>query len=404
MGIRTMVREWFQPYAPPPAPATETRAITEFAIIDGQQVFGDGGGPNTYRGGMKIPGAGRAATLLSDLLGSVPWHAYRERGGGPVEKLTPTPPLLDQPNPPDPRMATFSAWALDLIWEGNAVGIVAARNLEGFPTAVIPVPARMVGIRRVGRESISQVPIGGLEYQIGTLTLGSGDVLHVKGPCEPGAVRGMGVLEAHLNDTLCLAREQSRQAQSISRHGVPTGKLKVSNPDATREELEDVKESWLTAQRDRTVAVFNATTDFEPLAWNPEELELVEARKFSLHEIALIFGVPLSFLGVEQSSRTYTNVEQEAVNLLKFSLAGHLARFEQTLTLQFPRGTWVKANLDAILRPDTLTRYQAHQIGLSAGFLTVDEVREIEDRPPMPMDLSRLLDPAPDREGNPADA
>ena len=54
------------------------------------------------------------------------------------------------------------------------------------------------------------------------------------------------------------------------------------------------------------------------------------------------------------------------------------------MTAHLPRGTWAQANLDAILRGDTLTRYQAHGIAIDKGFLTVDEVRKLEDLPPLP--------------------
>ena len=35
-------------------------------------------------------------------------------------------------------------------------------------------------------------------------------------------------------------------------------------------------------------------------------------------------------------------------------------------------------NLDALLRTDTKTRYEAYQIGLTAGFLTLDHVKRQE--------------------------
>lgn len=355
-----------------------------------------------YRGGMSIPGAWRAAVLISDLLGAVPWHAYRQYGEKPLERLDPTPPLLEQPNPPDTRMTTFSSWALDLIWEGNAVGVVAARNAQGWPTAAIAVPASMVGIRRITAPGMSQIPVGELEYAIGTMRLSSHDVIHIKGPCQPGALRGMGVLEAHLN-TLNLAHEQNRQARALSRHGVPTGFLKSDNPDLTEAEATRLKAKWLESQRDRTVAVLNSTTSFEPLSWNPNELQLVEARRFSLTDFELIFGLPVGWLGGMNSARQYSNIEQDAVNLLKFTLGGHLARFEQTLSLAFPRGTTVKANLDAILRADTLTRYQAHAIGLDKGFLILDEVRAMENRPPLPEPETPPAPPPPAAEGDATD-
>ncbi|HEY0638706.1 MAG TPA: phage portal protein [Pseudonocardiaceae bacterium] len=364
--------------------SVQARTITEFAVIDGVAVDGSGESGSRYRGGMSIPGAWRCAVLLSDLLGGVPWHAYRERAGLPVQRVVPTPSLLEQPAPPDVRMTTFSSWALDLIWHGNAIGVVAARDRSGWPTAALPVPANMVGVRRVTANSWSPLPVGAIEYAVGELRLGVHDVIHIKGPCEPGALRGMGVLEAHLSGTLALSRELGRQAASLSRHGVPTGVLRSTNPEATEEDLKAAKAGWLAAQRDRTVAALNATTEFEPLAWNPEQLQLVESRKFALHELALIFGLPLSFLGAEASSKTYRNSEHEGIDLLKFSLGGHLARFEQTLTQHFPRGTRITADLDRLLRADTLSRFQAYALGRTGGWLTLDEIREREDLPPLP--------------------
>ena len=359
---------------------TVTGASQTFTVID--NLAPDYANTGTYRGGMTIPGAWRASVLLSDLLGQVPWDAYRQLTGRPEEKMS-RPPLLEQPAPPDTRMTTFSSWALDLIWHGNAIGVIAARNFSGWPTAVYPVPAQMCSVRRVTPYTDSPLPVGALEYTIGALkALGSGDVIHIKGPCEPGAVRGMGVLETHLN-TFSLAQEQSKQARSVSNHGVPTGVLKSSNPDLTDTEAQDMKAQWLANQSSRSIAVLNAATDFTPLSWNPEELQLVEARKMTLTELELVFGLPVGWLGGQTSSRTYANIEQDAVNLIKFSLAGHLARFEQTLSLAFPRGTQARANLDAVLRSDTLTRYQAHKIGIEAGFLTKDEAREYEHRPPL---------------------
>lgn len=376
--------------APQAREPEQLRVITEFAIIDGVKVDGSGEFASRYRGGMAIPGAWRAANLLADLIGSVPWHAFRNLKGRPVELLDPAPPLLEQPSPPDTRMTTFSSLALDLLWHGNAIGIVAARSAAGWPTATIVVPADQVAVRRVTPAAFSPLPVGAIEYSIGGLVFGSSEVIHIKGPCAPGALRGIGVLEQHM-ETVNLSREQIRQAGAIARHGVPTGVLTTDNPDTTDDELKAAKDGWLIAQRDRTVAALRHGTRFEPLSWNPEELQLVEARKFSLTDWENIFGLPPGWLGGQQSSRVYSNVELDAINLLKFgSPAGHMARFEQTLSLQFPRGTIVKANLDALLRGDTKTRYEAHAIALSSEFLTVDEVRELEDRPPLPVDKDAL--------------
>jgi HK97 family phage portal protein len=373
---------------------TSTGQSSTFTIVDGLAPDWSAG---AYSGGMALPGAWRCALLLSDLLGGVPWHAYRDHGG--VEELIdPTPPFLEQPAPPDPRMVTFSSMALDLIWHGNAIALIAGRNRYGWPTSYLPQPAECVDVKRATQYDGTGLALGAVGYRVGSTWYSAADVVHVKGPCRPGALRGMGVLENHLNNTLALATEQGRQARSLQGSGIPTGVLRVEDtPEEPldQEEADTVKASWLRSQRDRTVAVLNSRTSFTPLAWNPSETQLLEARRFSLHETALIFGLDPSWLGVAGDSMTYQNIEQQAVNLIKFSVGGHLARFEQTLSLHMPRGTKARANLDAVLRADTLTRYQAHAIAIEKGFLTDDEVRALENRPPLTPAQRAARAPAP---------
>lgn len=359
---------------------TVTGATAVFTVVDG--LAPDFANVGSYRQGMTIPGAWRASTLLSGLIGLLPWDAYRQFAGRPEEKL-PSPPLLEQPNPPDTRMTSFRSLALDYLWHGNGIAVVAARSPLGWPTAAIPVSAASVAVRRVTQYMDSPLPVGALEYSVGSMRLGSQDVIHFKGPCEPGAVRGMGILEAHLN-TLNLAADQSRQARSVSNHGVPTGVLKSDNPDLTDAEAIDMKAQWLANQRDRSIQVINASTSFTPLSWNPEELQLVAARKFTLNELELIFGLPVGWLGGSDSSRKYSNMSQDDVAFMKWTMGDHIEQFEQTLSLAFPRSTQVRGNQDVVLQADTLTRYQAHAIALDKQFLTLDEVRELEHRPPLP--------------------
>jgi HK97 family phage portal protein len=136
--------------------------------------------------------------------------------------------------------------------------------------------------------------------------------------------------------------------------------------------------------------------EFTPLSWSPSDAQLLEARKYTIHEIALIFGLDPTWLGAAQTSRVYSNVEQEGINLVRYSVAGWLTRLEQALSAALPRGTYAKANTDAIMRADTLGRYQAHEIGIRSGFLTRDEARDLEERPPLTAgQRAELKPPAP---------
>ena len=122
--------------------------VETFVVTDGLSPDWSHG---CYSGAMSLPGAWRASTLLADLIGQLPWHAYRARAGAAVEQLDPTPALLDTPSPGDTRMTTYSSMALDLLWHGNAVALIATRDRGGYPTSILPVPAEYVGVRRVGQ-------------------------------------------------------------------------------------------------------------------------------------------------------------------------------------------------------------------------------------------------------------
>lgn len=332
---------------------------------------------SAYQLGMTIPGAWRASLLLSGLLASTPWEAYRNpTGGDPAPRLVePTPPLLAQPTPPETRFSTLRGLALDYLWEGNAVAVYTARDRYGWPTAMVPVPASAVMVRRVDERNYP-LPIGEIEYLIGGLRFGVNDIMHVKGPCAPGELRGMGVLETQMST---LRGAMSLSADAHSTKGVPTGVLKSENPDLKPKEATELKKAWLESQRTRTVAVLNASTSFEALAWNPRDAQLIEARQFSLSELELIFGLPVGWLGGNTATRTYKNIEQDAINLLKFTLNDHLTAFKETLSQAFPRGMTIEPDLDALLASDTVTRYGAYNTATGGKpWLLPSEVRTRE--------------------------
>lgn len=394
---------------------TATGVIETYSVPNGIDPDWSGGG--VYSGAMGIPACWRAANLLADLVGLCPFYAYRG-GDLPINRVSPTPAMLDQPYPPDTRIDTFSSMALDYLWHGNAIGIIAARNSENVPTAFVPQPAQLIEVRRSPADNRVKYRVfteqSTLDARGRYIEWDQSEVIHIKGPHAPGALRGMGVLEAHFNGALTLAKTQNRQALSVVRSsGVPTGLLTTDSEDVTTDELKTAKESWLQAQAERTIAALGWGTKFQAMAWNPTDQQLLESRSFSLNEIELLFGLPVGWLGGMNSARQYSNIEQDAINLLKFTLAGPLSRFEQTLSLLYPRGTIVQADMSEISRADTLQRYEGYQIGVDGGWLAPSEVRTAERMPPLTeaqkqelkernTDGSAQAKPAAGQEGGPA--
>jgi HK97 family phage portal protein len=332
---------------------------------------------SVYRGVMSIPGIWRGVNLLADLIGGVEYDAYTNHGRDQLELIQPKPSLLDQPAPPDTQVTTFAGMATDLILFGNAVAVIAQRDANGRPTAISPHPAGWTGVYK-------DYETGEITYSMSGKMYPAEDVFHIKGQTVPGQIRGIGLIEAHFYKTLFLAEELNRQARDVGLNAVPTGVYQSGDPDLDTTTAGNIKAGWQSAMAHRTIAVMGPNDKFQPLAWNPTEAQLIEARQFSLVEIALLLGLPPSFLNAPiGGSQTYSNVENDAINLLKFSLRGLLTRFEQAFSQCFARGTVVKADLDGFLRADTLSRYQAYQTAIDSGWLMRSEARTYENLTPI---------------------
>lgn len=359
---------------------------------------------------MSIPAFWRGSNLLADLLAQVDWDAYTTHGRDEETLIDPRPPLLEQPAPPDTRYVTYKSQFLDYLINGNAIGIIATRDAAGRPTSMWPVPTAWCGVRRVGPGSSSMLPIGAVEYSIAGKPYGSNEVIHVKGPCAPGALRGFGILEAHFAGAIATVHEQQRAARNIARPGVPPGYIRYTGPDPVDpDDLAEARDEWMRRRDEGGVAALNANMEFEAVAWNPDESSMIEARQLSLNEIANLLGLPSGFVNSTNSggsSLTYATVDSEALGLLKWTMGGHFVNWEQTLSLAFPRGTRVRANMDHFLRGDTASRYAAYAVAIGTGFMLRSQARKQEgwaavpgiDDSPLPAKAEKALmwtDPKP---------
>jgi HK97 family phage portal protein len=146
-----------------------------------------------------------------------------------------------------------------------------------------------------------------------------------------------------------------------------------------------IKARFAAATRGREPVVLGAGTKYRPITVPPDESQFLDTIRATATQVAAIFGVPADKIGGEPGgSMTYANVEQAALDFVTFTLRPYLVRIETMLTGLLPRPQIVKANADALIRADALTRYQAHHLALSDGWQSRDEIRRIEDLPPIP--------------------
>jgi HK97 family phage portal protein len=320
---------------------------------------------------LSVPAIWRAVTMIADSAGVLPLHAYK----GDTQ-ITPTPRLLERPNPLETRITTISAMTASIIVHGNYIAILGEPGPSGYPESIYPVNPERVTIERRNGEKI---------FHIEERTYSSDEIFHVPGFSLPGEVAGIGIIAAQrqgIGGAIAVMEYASRYFDGGT---MPSYVIKSKNPDLTAEEADLLKLRWMEAYggRSRRPAVMNAETDVEPLTANANDSQLIEARLQAQGDAANIVGLPGHYVGAPNSNRTYSNLETQGLEYLRWTLLPITTRIEAAFTDYLPRGTVAKFEYDGILRADTLTRYQAHQIALSNGFLTLDEVRALENRPPL---------------------
>jgi hypothetical protein len=112
---------------------------------------------------------------------------------------------------------------------------------------------------------------------------------------------------------------------------------------------------------------------------------------------------PQGALGISLgNSGTYANVQQYFARL-KSDLLPWISAVEQTVSALLPAGRSVRMDFSQYTRPDPRDQYEALQIAVSAGLLTLDEARNILGLPelpepepaPVPVELAPVDEPAP---------
>lgn len=201
----------------------------------------------------------------------------------------------------------------------------------------------------------------------------------------PGKRRGLGVLQAHAAD-LGYAAHVRGFADNLLRRGVPNGWLKSSKPDLTQQQANELKRAWMNSHGGvkKSIAVLNATTEFHPIQLDLASMAYLDLKRLSGWELALAFGVPPGKLGISiGDSMQYSSLEMANTEYVQDSLMPLARKMEAAIDAVLPTGTSLKINFNQLLRADTTARFDAYSQAIQAGFMTVDEVRALEDLPPL---------------------
>ncbi len=314
----------------------------------------------------------RAVSVLETAIMNIPVEVYRGN-----EQIA-TPAWLEYPD--IENNVSQSEWLGTTLYNmavfGNAFWLVRRGNRG------------IVNITNIHPTEISVLTDerGVVYYTIGGNSYSTRDIVHLKLWKSPSTSKliGEGPIQRH-RSVLRSALDLHNYADNWFRTAaVPTGALTTSE-FLSEDVAKSNKEAFIASQQERSVAVLSSGLKYESISLNPEQAQFLENQKFINRQIALMFGVPPMYLSmaIEGQGMTYINGNEDRARLYDDGLQQYIVRIQQAITDLLPRGQKAEFNLTEFLRPNQNARYNAYATGLSSGFLTIDEVREMEGMTPL---------------------
>ncbi|MDY2941444.1 MAG: phage portal protein [Varibaculum sp.] len=337
----------------------------------------------TVPAALSLPSVYRAVTILASTISQLP--LYVERNGSKLSEAD-TPSLIKDPTLTGSRSDFIEQLVTSMALRGNAFFITIG-DLDGSPAALRVLNPDLVGISWDEKRGEPVYSIDGKTYR-------RQHVAHLALLCPPGRLLGVGPIQAAREELAGILDTRNFAAHYFDRSGQPAGILSATQA-ITAEDALAARNSWNELDnnghpRDMTanpshIKVLGNGFSYSPLGIAPKDAQWIEARQYDTATIASLFGIPPRMLGAAMSgsSLTYENATTEAQNFVTYTLTQYTRKIEEALSRFTVRGQKVRFNFEGLLRTSTVQRYQAHQIALAAGFITVNEVREIEGLPPL---------------------
>jgi len=370
-----------------PRDGPENRIGSSFSFLFGSTSSGKAVNERTA---MQTTAVYACVRILAEAIAGLPLHIYRHRSDGGKERAADHPLYYLLHDEPNPEMTSFvfreTLMSHLLLW-GNAYAQVV-RNGRGQVVALYPLLPSKMEVSRGSRGQLlytyyRDADESGVNPDSGYTVLQREEVLHLPGLGFDGLLGYSPIAMAKHAIGMALATEEYG-AKFFANGANPGGVLE--HPGVIKD-IQRVKDSWNSAYQgsmnSHRVAVLEEGMKFQPIGIPPEQAQFLETRKFQINEIARVFRVPPHMVGdLEKSS--FSNIEQQSLEFVKYTLNPWVVRWEQALkqSLLLPsekQALFIKFNLDGLLRGDYQSRMQGYAIGRQNGWLSTNDIRELED-------------------------
>lgn len=369
----------------------EQRSIsyqTIFASGDNLE-FGTLSGTNiTSENVFQVNAVYSAVSLIADTISTLPLDAFIRRDGARFP-FRPAPSWITQPDVDIPREAFYSGVITSLLLDGNAF-IRLFTNKNGEIVNMVVLNPRTVTIKRNG--------LGRLQFVVEGVKdpIPAEQMIFIPDVVRPGEVRGVSRVEA-LKENFGLALAMEKFAATFFGNGTNLAGVIEFPGNLTQDQSENLRNGFDRAhagwRRGHKTGILSGGATWKQTQIDPEKSTIVDSRNQAIADVARAFNVPPHLLALP-GTNSYASVEQTNLAWVTHGLRPIIQKIEGALSplmSRYPGGenAFIKFNLDGLLRADITSRTAAYSSGLQSGWLTINDVRRLED-------LRPIVEPAAD--------
>ena len=361
--------------------------LFEQRAISFQTLWGSGGELNIEsNAGVNINGKNAfeivaffsAVSLISDTISSLPCDAYI-RVDGERQPYRPKPAWVDQPDVDTTRQAHYGAVVSSLLVYGNSYTRVF-RDRKGEVVNLVVLDPNTVEVKRnaIGRKTFV---VTGEDRP-----LTSDDIVHIIDLAEPGSLVGISRVNK-LKDALGVATALQSYAARFFGQGATTqgiiefpGALTAEQAKNLADGFDNRHRGWRKAHK---TGVLSGGAKYTSTSVPNDQAQFLDSRRFAVEEMARAFNIPLHMMGIPGTA-SYSSVEQNNLQFVSHTLRPILEKIEWSYSKLLPTpAAFIKFNFNALLRGDLQSRTTAYSTALQAGFMSVNDVRRLEDFSPV---------------------
>ena len=330
--------------------------------------------------------------VISETVASLPLIVYRNLPNGGKERAYNHPlyPVLhNKPNPWQTSFEWLEMMQAHLELRGNAFSRITSTPTKPIEW-LIPIHPDRVNVWRLTN--------GALQYQVFNQFTGENEwylqneIMHLRGMSSDGLI-GMSTVAVGAEPIACGLAAQEFAGRFFENDSTPSGVMihpkQLSDGAHAR-----IKKSWEemhAKSKAHSVALLEEGMTYETIGMTNKDSQLIEARQFSRGDIASLFRVPPHKIG-DLSRATFSNIEQQNIEFATDSVRPRLVRLERRinndvismLDLNDGQTYFAEFLMDALLRGDLKSRYEAYSTAINAGFLTRADARAAENYNPLP--------------------